>query len=155
MKSALSKKAAVPNLYPTSNRTTTITEKKGELKKTKKSEKIISVASPTEKVTRLIKAEYNCSTPVERMLAEQIALAQMKILDHSRLYQYWLSATWRSSSPIKGREIEALSKQIDRAQRQMLAALTALRQIKQPHLQVNVVARNAFVAQNQQINEVQ
>jgi len=135
--------------------TTTSTDEKKALTKTKKPEKVISATARVENVTSLIKTEYNCSTPVERMLAEQIALAQIKILDHSRIYQHWLSATWRNSSPIKGREIEALSKQIDRAQRQMLAALTALRQLKQPQLQVNVIAKNAFVAQNQQINEVQ
>lgn len=102
-----------------------------------------------------VKKEYACETTTEKMLAEQIGFAQIKLFAYSDALDVWLNAAGRSKSPIKGREIDALSRHIDRTQRQMLAAITVLRQIKYPHLQVNVIARNAFVAQNQQINEGQ
>jgi hypothetical protein len=47
---------------------------------------------------------------------------------------------------------EITSRQVDRATRQLYAALSTLRQIKHPQLEVNIVNKNTFVAQNQQIN---
>ena len=45
-----------------------------------------------------------------------------------------------------------LSKQIDRANRQFLSALTTLKQLKTPSIEMNIKTNTAFVSQNQQIN---
>ncbi len=100
-------------------------------------------------IVRQIEQEYDCKTTVEKILAEQITIAHIKVIAHSATYQDWLGSAGRSDSRIKAQELEALSRQIERAQRQLLSSLTALRQIKHPQLEVNIVTRNAFVAQNQ------
>ena len=45
-----------------------------------------------------------------------------------------------------------ISKELDRANRQFITALTTLKQIKAPSLEINVKTKAAFVAQNQQLN---
>ena len=47
-----------------------------------------------------------------------------------------------------------LSKEVDKAHRQLIMALTTLKQIKNPPVEFNVKAKTAFLAQNQQINAV-
>ena len=99
--------------------------------------------------------EYMCATPTEKMLAERIASAWVELAGYREVFNVWMASAERRSSPINGKDLDALSRHIDRTHRQMLATITTLRQLKQPQLQVNVIAKNAFVAQNQQINEVQ
>ena len=45
-----------------------------------------------------------------------------------------------------------ISKELDRAHRQYITTLTLLQQIKQPSIKVNVKTKNAYIAENQQIN---
>ena len=59
-----------------------------------------------------------------------------------------------SISSEKNGYLAILSKELDRAHRQLITALTTLRQIKNPPIEFNVKAKTAFVAQNQQINAI-
>jgi|GEM_PF-4182947 len=115
--------------------------------------KIVGTDSFITKQTNRFAKEYKCTTTTEIVLAERIASAHVELMGYREVYNVWLASAERKSSPINGRDLDALSRHIDRTHRQMLATITALRQLKQPHLEVNVIARNAFVAQNQQINE--
>lgn len=47
------------------------------------------------------------------------------------------------------------SKDLDRAHRQFTSALTLLKELKSPTIQVNVKTNTAFIAQNQQLNNQQ
>lgn len=113
-----------------------------------------SYAALVLSMVRQIEKEYDCKTAIEKMLAEQITMAHIKVVAHSAVYQDWLGIVGKQGTGIEAHELEALSRQIDRAQRQFLSSLTALRQLKQPQMEVKIVARNAFVAQNQQVNTV-
>lgn len=85
---------------------------------------------------RQLIAEYECKTPSEIATAEVVAASYANYLEYSRLVKiYKRDATFH--------------KAVDRAHRQYLSSLSALRQMKRPSLSVNVVAKNAFVAQNQ------
>jgi hypothetical protein len=101
---------------------------------------------------RQIEKEYGCTSAVEKMVAESIGMAHIKIIDQSRRLNELLDVMSHGRRIEVAREVEALSRQIDRATRQFYTALTILKQIKHPQLEVNIVNRNTFVAQNQQIN---
>jgi hypothetical protein len=45
-----------------------------------------------------------------------------------------------------------MGKELDRAERHFFTALNTLKQIKSPMLEMNIHAKTAFIAQNQQIN---
>jgi hypothetical protein len=102
------------------------------------------------RITRQIEREFDCTTAAEKMLAEQAAMAHLKVIDHSRRLNDTVECMSHSSKRDIAPQVEALSRQVDRASRQLYTALSMLRQFKQPQLSVNI--RNAFVAENQQIN---
>jgi hypothetical protein len=45
-----------------------------------------------------------------------------------------------------------IGRELDRANRQFISALTTLRQLKAPTPSINVIAKNAFMAGQQQFN---
>ena len=94
--------------------------------------------------------EYKCQTASEKALAEVIAGAYVRILEYSTKFNCCARIT--SVSNDINTYYAMLSKEIDRAQRHFITALTTLKQIKAPKLDINVKAKNAFVSQNQQIN---
>jgi len=98
---------------------------------------------------RLIK-EYNCQTSSERALAEVIVSAYAKILEYSRCLYTCRKIDWLSNEKIS--YYSMISKELDRANRQFITALTTLKQIKMPSFEINVKTKAAFVAQNQQLN---
>jgi hypothetical protein len=103
-------------------------------------------------IVRQIEKEYGCTGAIEKMLAENIGVAHIKIIDNSRRLNDLLGVMERNSDTETTHAAEMLSRQVDRAARQLYAALTTLRQIKHPQLEVNIINRNTFVAKNQQIN---
>ena len=94
--------------------------------------------------------EYDCQNASEKALAQVIAISYGKILEYGQQMRVCLS--------LKGtnREItdfyRMLSKELDRANRQFLFSLQTLKQLKSPSPELNIRAKNAFIAQNQQIN---
>jgi len=99
---------------------------------------------------RLIK-EYNCKTVGEKALAEIITNSYIRVLDNStRLNNSMNAGEYITENRTK--YLAMLSKQIDRANRQFLSALTTLKQLKTPSIEMNIKTNTAFVSQNQQIN---
>ena len=103
-------------------------------------------------VARQIEKEYDCKAPSERLLAQTIAGIYGKIIEYSRQLRGCAQDTHISVE--KNSFYTIMSKELDRAHRQLITALTTLRQIKNPPMELNVRAKTAFVAQNQQINAV-
>lgn len=100
--------------------------------------------------SRQLIEDYSCKTSAEKALAQIVASAYIGILNSSRrLNELSLQ------NPISKLHIEfysVLSKELDRANRHFIAALTTLKLIKCPPIELNVTAKTAYVSQNQQIN---
>ena len=103
-------------------------------------------------VARQIEKEYECKRPSEKLLAQTVAGAYCKIVEYSPHLRG--ITTDISLSKEKNDYYSMISKELDRAHRQMITTLSTLRQIKNPPIELNVKAKTAFVAQNQQINAV-
>src|SRR3989338_2167513 len=104
-------------------------------------------------MVRGIECEYDCKTPSEKALAETIASAYVRTLDTSRELRARRSQI--DNSFALGQKTEyckMLSTELDRANRHFTNPLLTLKQLKSPLLEVNVKAKNAFIAQNQQFN---
>lgn len=99
--------------------------------------------------------EYNCTTHVEKMLAEVIVNSFIRTLDASKGLTEGSLTLGGSITEIRTRYIAVLSKQLDRANRQFLTSLMTLKQLKAPTIEMNIKANTAFVSQNQQINAPQ
>jgi hypothetical protein len=95
--------------------------------------------------------EFDCKTPSEKALAQIVVNAYLRVIDNSRRYNNCLEAAQYISDK-RTRYLAVSSKQLDRANRQFITALTTLKQIKTPSLEINVKTKMAFVAQNQQLN---
>ena len=99
---------------------------------------------------QLIK-EFDCKTPSEKALAQIVVNAYLRVIDASRRHNNCLEAAQYLSDE-RTKYLAVASKQLDRANRQFITALTTLKQIKTPSFEINVKTKAAFVAQNQQLN---
>ena len=97
--------------------------------------------------------EYNCTTEVEKSLASLIASSHVRIVDNSkRLNEHLNYNNSYSYTQNEIRHFEALSKQIERAHRQFLSAVMALKHLKTPQIEMNIKAQTAYISEKQQIN---
>lgn len=102
--------------------------------------------------------QYNCTTSLEKALAEVIVGAHIRILEISEKlndvtnadYGHYYAGYQYLSQQTKFYAM--LGKELDRAHRQFINALNTLKQLKAPNIEISVKAKNAFVSQNQQIN---
>lgn len=97
--------------------------------------------------------EYQCKTPSELMLADRIVAAYWKGMRYE-MYLYRLAEPEPdkfSVTEAKMKVIAELHKGIEVANRQFETSLTMLKNLKQPRLNVRVIADNAYLAQNQQV----
>jgi len=101
--------------------------------------------------SRQLIQEFDCKTPSEKALAQIVVNAYLKVIDNSRRYNNCLEAA-KYLSDERTKYLAVVSKQLDRANRQFITALTTLKQMKTPSLEINVKTKAAFVAQNQQLN---
>ncbi|MBU3669073.1 MAG: hypothetical protein FGM57_03900 [Candidatus Taylorbacteria bacterium] len=94
--------------------------------------------------------DYNCATSLEKAIANDIAHSYIKILDNSRR----LNNEFNCKEITRNRTayISVLSKQVDRANRQFINSIFALKQLKSPTLEMTIKTNNTFIANNQQIN---
>ncbi len=99
--------------------------------------------------------EYSCETHAEKMLAEVVVNAFVQVLKASGKITGGSVEPGGSITDSRTKYIAVLSKQLDRANRQFLASLMVLKQLKAPTIEMNIKANTAFVAQNQQINAPQ
>lgn len=94
--------------------------------------------------------EFDCSNEIEKSLVGLIVNAYIRVIDNSRRLNNELEC--REITPNKNIYIANLSKQIDRANRQFISNLMTLKQLKTPHIEMNIRANTAFVSNNQQVN---
>ncbi|MDC0977644.1 hypothetical protein OAR19_00130 [bacterium] len=97
--------------------------------------------------------EYSCTTASEKTLAQTMALSYVRRFELAKRLNQFIHLEYLS--PEKTKFYSALGKELDRAERHFIAALSTLKQLKSPTLEVSVQARTAFIANNQQINEGQ
>lgn len=99
---------------------------------------------------QLIK-EYDCKTASEKTLAHIATNAYIRALSSSERFGVVLDKLEHTDNETNG-FFTMLCKHVDQANRQFITALTALRQLKSPPIEMNIKAKTAFVSQNQQIN---
>ncbi len=95
-------------------------------------------------------AEYDCKSSSEKALAQMVASSYGRYLQYAKFYQNVMHIEWLSTE--KTRHYESIAKEADKAHRQFITALTTLRQLKSPPPTIKVNAKQAFVAENQQLN---
>lgn len=91
--------------------------------------------------------EYNCKKPSEIALAEVAACAFVRHLDYAEALRCLLHNL--PFNNLVNNSVAIISKEIDRSQRVFATAITLLKQLKSPRLEVKIKTTNAFVAQNQ------
>ncbi|MEI6480297.1 MAG: hypothetical protein WCO12_02130 [bacterium] len=101
---------------------------------------------------RKIEKEYDCGTAIEKTLAETIALSHVRIICFSSAMDNYVPGKISINKEINDYYAIA-SKELDRAHRQLTNAIMTLRQIKMPYTPLNITAKTAFIAQNQQFND--
>ena len=97
-----------------------------------------------------LQVEYTCKTASEKTLANTAAAAHVMHLAYSRKLERQMQIKTIDSK--RNGYIANLSKQADRAFRQYTQAIQLLKSLKQPNIKVTIAAKEAYVAQNQQIN---
>lgn len=111
----------------------------------------LSYFSVAADFVKQLKGEYQCSTPSEITLCHMVANAYVRSMRLSKLMWGYME-TSQAISALKNGYYSVISKELDRAERQYHTGLNTLRSLRRPNLQVNVKATNAFIAQNQQLN---
>lgn len=99
---------------------------------------------------RQLIGEFSCETPSEKALSEIIANSFARYLKVSELVSQTHFDEWLSGP--KNNRASLLSKELDRAGRVFLTALSVLQRKKNPEPELNIKTITAFVSQNQQIN---
>jgi hypothetical protein len=93
--------------------------------------------------------EYGCKTPSEKAIVQIATNAYVRVMENSRI----MKASRGKTITFKMIPYFAMiSKELDRATRQYESALNTLIRMKTPSIEVNVTAKNAFVAEKQQFN---
>lgn len=101
-------------------------------------------------LTRKIEKEFECQTSLEKTLAQSIAIAHAKFIRYSRRLSGCLDDMQVTAN--KNGFYNFLSKEIDRSHRQFITALTTLRSLKSPIMDIDVKVNTLFFGQNQHIN---
>jgi len=94
--------------------------------------------------------EYDCKAASEKALAQVVANAFGRIMEFSNTLGKCRDLEY-ARNEVNG-YYSIISKELDRANRHFASALAMLRQIKAPLLKINVTAKTAFIAKNQQLN---
>lgn len=101
--------------------------------------------------------EYDASTPSEKMVVDMAVTAYFRHLNLTSAYSKILSPddhsiTFRNQEGVN--ELKEIGKQADIAYRQFLTAITFLKELRRPPLNVQVQTKQAFIGQNQQFNNL-
>jgi len=100
--------------------------------------------------SRRLFREYDCKTSSEKALAQVAANAYVRTLECSRSMEKSRGGEYLGGNTAGYYSV--ISRELDRASRQFISALMALKQFKSPKLEINVMAKNAFMANNQLFN---
>lgn len=101
-------------------------------------------------MTKQFIAEYQAETPSEISLAQIAAIEYVRSMEFAKAINCVLRIEYLSQE--KNGYYSLLGKELDRAERRMISAISTLKQLKTPTVNVKLNAKNAFIAENQQIN---
>lgn len=104
----------------------------------------------TIELRRQLIKDFDCKTYTEKVLVDSVVSGYMRHLRCARGLNNCIGQG--STTAVLNNFMGIMSKEMDRAQRQLMTALQTLMSLKRPPLKVHVKAQNAFVAQNQQLN---
>lgn len=110
-----------------------------------------NIATSCIEITNDLIEEYNCTTSLEKILCETIALNYWKLMTLSQKFN-WVMNTGKYLSDERTRYLWMLSKELDRVNRSYITALNNLIEIKRPQMNISVKTKNAYFWQNQQFN---
>ena len=102
--------------------------------------------------SRQITKDYDCKTSGEKALAQVVVNAYIRILEYTRRLDFCKKIDYLSREVVNFYSM--LSKELDRANRHFITALTTLKQLKDPTLKISVKTESAFIAENQQLNNI-
>ncbi len=94
--------------------------------------------------------EYDAKTLIEFSLIEQIVSSNIKFIACSK--KMIEASEFDYFGNDRNNFLKFLSIEKDRAFRQFISGTQALQQLKQPSLNIKINTKNAFIAQNQQLN---
>ena len=97
--------------------------------------------------------EYKCVGPSEKAMAEVAAAAYVRILQYSELFSTVKNG--QSITNEKNGFYNNISKELDRAHRHFESAISMLKQMKVPTMNLKVHSKNTFIADKQQFNNLQ
>ena len=97
--------------------------------------------------------EYKCVGPSEKAMAEVAAAAYVRILQYSEVFSTVKNG--QSITNEKNGFYNNISKELDRAHRHFESAISMLKQMKVPTMNLKVHSKNTFIADKQQFNNLQ
>ena len=101
-------------------------------------------------------AEFQATTSYELMMIDIAVNAYFSYLRLSTLYRGLVITNESKTIGVNQTTInlmKQLTKQIDSAHTQMLTTLTTLSQLRRPPINVKIQTKEAYIAQNQQVNQ--
>lgn len=96
---------------------------------------------------RQLQKEFNCQTVSEKATAELASVNYIRTLEIQNRINSYLALPTISDMGV--RFLAVMSKELDRANRQYLAAIQTLRVMKQPPMKLNITTDTAIIGQNQ------
>lgn len=106
------------------------------------------------KMAKSIIAEYKCSTSLEKSLVELIVNSFCRSLYLSSILVVVLEQKTVQIEQNFINYYKFIGKELDKANREYLTAITTLYQLKTPNIQLNLKADTAILGQNQQFNSL-
>ena len=103
-------------------------------------------------MAKSIIAEYKCTNTVEKSLVEIIVNSFCRSLYLSSILVVVLEQKTVQIEQNFTNYYKFIGKELDKANREYLTAITTLHQLKSPNIQVNLKADTAILGQNQQFN---
>lgn len=97
------------------------------------------------------KDEYGCKSPSDITLCQIVANAYVRVMRLSKLMFGYMGIP-QEITDLKNQYYNNISKELDRAERQYYTGLNTLKSLGRPKFQVNIKTNNAFIAQNQLLN---
>lgn len=108
--------------------------------------------SMTIEFSKQLAKEYDCMAPSEKALVQVAANAYTRVMEYSNTLEACRNKSVNTN--LIG-YYSMIGKELDRANRQFISAMTILKQLRTPPLKINVIAKTAFIAKNQQLNVIQ
>ena len=97
-------------------------------------------------------SEFGCESSSEVALVEVMVSCYVRYLNVSEKYTGFLKLTEITSMHLQF--YASIGKDLDRAYRHYISSLSTLKQLKAPSLELTVRAKNAYIAQNQQVSSL-